>query len=114
MQRLIAVAALLLVAGASHAQTFEKKNFNYSKFAKGAFSEVVTVTGPAKTIYLAGIGSEDEDDGSVRHKDDFLAQCRFAWQKIGKLLLGGLAPGHHFQRAVVRYAAVARLHQKPA
>ena len=87
LQRLIAVAALSLVlAGASNAQTFEKKNFNYSKFAKGAFSEVVTVTGPAKMIYLAGIGSEDEDDGSVRHKDDFLAQCRFAWEKVGKLL----------------------------
>jgi 2-iminobutanoate/2-iminopropanoate deaminase len=87
MQRMLAVAAFLLVlASASHAQTFEKKNFNYSKFAKGAFSEVVTVTGPAKMIYLAGIGSEDEDDGSVRHMDDFLQQCRFAWQKIGKLL----------------------------
>ena len=89
MQRVLAVAAFLLVlASASNAQTFEKKNFNYSKFAKGAFSEVVTVTGPAKMIYLAGIGSEDEDDGSVRHKDDFLAQCRFAWEKIGKLLQG--------------------------
>jgi 2-iminobutanoate/2-iminopropanoate deaminase len=87
MQRLLAVAAFSLVlASASYAQTFEKKNFNYSKFAKGAFSEVVTVTGPAKMIYLAGIGSEDEDDGSVRHMDDFLQQCRFAWQKIGKLL----------------------------
>ena len=68
------------------AQTFEKKNYNYSKFAKGAFSEVVTVTGPAKLIWLAGIGSEDEDDGSVRHRDDFLAQCRFAWEKVAKLL----------------------------
>ena len=87
MQRIVAATAVLLVlASASYAQTFEKKNFNYSKFAKGAFSEVVTVTGPAKMIYLAGVGSEDEDDGSVRHKDDFLAQCRFAWQKVGKLL----------------------------
>jgi 2-iminobutanoate/2-iminopropanoate deaminase len=87
MQRAFAAAAVVLVfASAAHAQMFEKKNFNYSKFAKGAFSEVVTVTGPAKMIYLAGIGSEDEDDGSVRHKDDFLAQCRFGWQKVGKLL----------------------------
>ena len=30
----------LVLASASYAQTFEKKNFNYSKFAKGAFSEV--------------------------------------------------------------------------
>ena len=86
MQRVIAVALLLMSATAVDAQSFEKKNFNYSKFATGAFSEVVTVTGPAKFIYLAGIGSEDEDDGSVRHKDDFLAQCRFAWEKVGKLL----------------------------
>jgi 2-iminobutanoate/2-iminopropanoate deaminase len=86
MHRVIAAALLLMSATAADAQNFEKKNFNYSKFATGAFSEVVTVTGPAKFIYLAGIGSEDEDDGSVRHKDDFLAQCRFAWEKVGKLL----------------------------
>jgi 2-iminobutanoate/2-iminopropanoate deaminase len=87
MSRLLLVAALLsMYAGVSHAQTFEKKNFNYSEFAKGAFSEVVTVTGPGKLVYLAGIGSEDEKDGSVRHKDDFLAQCRFGWEKVGKLL----------------------------
>jgi len=86
MHRVIAAALLLMSATAADAQTFEKKNFNYSKFATAAFSEVVTVTGPAKFIYLAGIGSEDEDDGSVRHKDDFLAQCRFAWEKVGKLL----------------------------
>jgi 2-iminobutanoate/2-iminopropanoate deaminase len=87
MSRLLLVAALLsMLVGASHAQTFEKKNFNYSEFAKGAFSEVVTVTGPGKLVYLAGIGSEDEKDGSVRHKDDFLAQCRFGWEKVGKLL----------------------------
>jgi enamine deaminase RidA (YjgF/YER057c/UK114 family) len=86
MTRVIAVVLLLFSAHAASAQTFEKKNFNYSKFAKGAFSEVVTVTGPAKMIYLAGIGSEDPDDGSIRHKDDFLAQCRFAWEKVGNLL----------------------------
>jgi 2-iminobutanoate/2-iminopropanoate deaminase len=86
MTRVIAVALLLLSALAANAQSFEKKNYNYSKFAKGAFSEVVTVTGPAKLIWLAGIGSEDEDDGSVRHADNFLEQCRFAWQKVGKLL----------------------------
>ncbi|HEX3438820.1 MAG TPA: RidA family protein, partial [Pseudolabrys sp.] len=68
------------------AQQFEKKNHTYSKFANGAFSEAATVTGPAKMIYLAGIGSEDPDDGSVRYKDNFLEQCRFAWSKIAKAL----------------------------
>lgn len=77
-----AVSAAVLVSNAACAQTFEKKNFNYSEFAKGAFSEAVTVTGPAKTIYLAGIGSEDPDKGTVRHVDNFLEQCRFAWSKV--------------------------------
>jgi enamine deaminase RidA (YjgF/YER057c/UK114 family) len=86
MQRIFAAILLLTLASTANAQTFEKKNYNYSKFAKGAFSEVVTVTGPAKLIWLAGIGAEDPDDGSIRHKDDFLAQCRFAWEKVGKLL----------------------------
>jgi 2-iminobutanoate/2-iminopropanoate deaminase len=86
MHRMIAATLLLMSAATAGAQTFEKKNFNYSPFAKGAFSEVVTVTGPARLIWLAGIGSEDENDGSVRHRDDFLAQCRFAWEKVGRLL----------------------------
>lgn len=82
----VAIAAVLVCAGAGHAQNFEKKNHNYNEFTKGAFSEVVTVTGPARLIYLAGIGSEDEKDGSVRHKGDFYAQCKMAWEKVAKLL----------------------------
>lgn len=81
----IAALALIGATGAS-AQGFEKKNYNYSEFAKGAFSEAVTVTGPAKFIYLAGIGSEDPDKGSIRHVDNFLEQCRFAWSKAKSAL----------------------------
>lgn len=85
----LAIAAFLIV-GASTApawsQSFEKKNFNYSKFATGAFSEAATVTGPAKIIYLAGIGSEDPDNGSIHHKDSLLEQCRMSWAKIKKAL----------------------------
>ncbi|HEU5016786.1 MAG TPA: RidA family protein [Pseudolabrys sp.] len=86
--RSIAALGLCVALGTSpvFAQQFEKKNYNYSKFAKGAFSEAVTVTGPAKMIYLAGIGAEDPDNGSVRHKDNFYEQCRLAWSKIQKAL----------------------------
>ncbi len=86
--RTVAIAATLtaLAATPTLAQQFEKKNYNYSKFATGAFSEAVVVTGPAKTIYLAGIGSEDPDDGSIHHKDDFLAQCLMSWSKVKKAL----------------------------
>lgn len=82
----LTAAALVTAASVANAQSFEKKNYNFNEFTKGAFSEVVTVTGPAKFIYLAGIGAEDEKDGSIRHKDDFYAQCKMAWEKIAKLL----------------------------
>ena len=54
----VSVAAMPMVASA---QTFEKKNYNYSEWTKGRFSEAVTVTGPGKMIFLAGVGSEDEN-----------------------------------------------------
>jgi enamine deaminase RidA (YjgF/YER057c/UK114 family) len=81
-----ATVALSLATVPALAQQFEKKNFNYSKFAKGAFSEAAVITGPAKMIYLAGIGSEDPDDGSIHHRDDFLEQCRMSWSKVKKAL----------------------------
>ena len=46
----------------------------------------VTVTGPGKWIFLAGVGAEAETDGSILHVGDFTAQCRYAYEKIGKLL----------------------------
>jgi len=88
---LIAAATLLIGTGVATAQNFEKKNYNYSEFAKGAFSEVVTVTAPAKMIYLAGIGSEDEkapegSNAQTLHVGDPYAQCRYAYDKIRRLL----------------------------
>jgi 2-iminobutanoate/2-iminopropanoate deaminase len=88
------LAAIILVcsatASAQTAPTFEKKNYNYSEWAKGRFSEAVTVSfsGPAKMIFLAGVGAEDENGkpGDIRHKDDFVAQCRYAYDKIRRAL----------------------------
>jgi enamine deaminase RidA (YjgF/YER057c/UK114 family) len=90
----LATAATLVLAmqSAAFAQTpaptFEKKNYNYSEWTKGRFSEVVTVTGPGKMIFVAGIGAEDENGeaGVVLHKGDFLAQCRYAYDKIKRVL----------------------------
>src|SRR5580693_9697476 len=42
-----------------------------------------------KVIYLGGVGSEDEDSaqgGVIRHLGDVGAQCRYAWDKIKRLL----------------------------
>jgi enamine deaminase RidA (YjgF/YER057c/UK114 family) len=83
---------LVTFAAVALAQTpsFEKKNYNYSEWAKGRFSEAVTVTfaGPAKMIFLAGIGAEDENGkaGDIKYKDDFFAQCKYAHDKIKRAL----------------------------
>jgi 2-iminobutanoate/2-iminopropanoate deaminase len=88
--KVVAVALLLaaVLSTPASAQTFEKKNFNYSEWTKGRFSEVVTVTGPGKMIFLAGVGSEDEKGttGAILHPSDFMAQCRYAYDKIKRLL----------------------------
>src|SRR6478735_7027665 len=93
MRNSLAFAALAVVSVAmmpmiASAQTFEKKNYNYSEWTKGRFSEAVTVTGPGKMIFLAGVGAEDENGapGTILHKGDFGAQCKYAYDKIKRLL----------------------------
>jgi 2-iminobutanoate/2-iminopropanoate deaminase len=89
MLKHVVVSAALLVAfclSQSSAQTFEKKNYTYSEFTQNSFSEVVTVTGPAKLIFLAGIGPEDPKDGNPRHLGSLYAQCKYSWEKIKDLL----------------------------
>ena len=66
--------------------TYEKRNYNYGKWTKGRFSEAVTVTGPAKMLFLAGIGSEHEQNGKIMYPGDFEAQCRYAYRKLKKVL----------------------------
>jgi 2-iminobutanoate/2-iminopropanoate deaminase len=84
----VAAALFSTSALAQTAPTFEKKNYNYSEWAKGRFSEAVTVTGPAKMIFLAGVGAEDENGkgGDILHKGDFMAQCKYAYDKIRRAL----------------------------
>ena len=89
-QMAFAILAVLSLATASvaQAQTFEKKGYNYSEWAKGRFSEAVTVTGPGKMIFLAGVGSEDENGkaGDILHKGDLTGQCKYAFDKIKRAL----------------------------
>ena len=66
--------------------TYEKRNYNYGQWTKGRFSEAVTVTGPAKMLFLAGIGSEHEQNGKIMYPGDFEAQCRYAYRKLKKVL----------------------------
>lgn len=89
MLKMLVAAGLLLVFSSSHAQTpggFEKKHHHYNDWTKGRFAEAVTVVNPGKWIFLAGVGAEAEKDGSILHLGDFAAQCRYAYEKIRKLL----------------------------
>jgi enamine deaminase RidA (YjgF/YER057c/UK114 family) len=67
---------------------FEKRNHNYGRWTQGRFSEAVTVSfnGPAKMIFLAGIGAEHEDTGEIMHVGDFAAQLRYAYRKLEAVL----------------------------
>src|ERR1043165_5953140 len=74
------------VARGKARKPYERKHYNYGRWTKGRFSEAVTVTGPAKMIFLAGIGSEHEQTGKIMHPGDFTAQCRYAYRKLKKVL----------------------------
>ena len=93
----LGIAAMLLVAAlfstamsqSQNGGAYEKKSYNYAEWAKGRFSEVVTVRNAGKIIYVAGVGAEDENSaqgGAIRYLGDFGAQCRYAWDKIKRLL----------------------------
>src|SRR3954466_16375909 len=84
----VALVWLAAASSAASAQALEKKHFNYSEWTKGRFSEAVTVTGPGKMIFLAGVGAEDENGapGAILHKGDFTGQCQDAYDKIKRLL----------------------------
>ena len=91
---------------------FEKKHFNYGRWTKGRFSEAVTVTGPAKMVFLAGIGSEHEQTGKIMYPGDFVAQCRYAYSKLKKVLARNGASMNDVVKQVT-YVIDAR-HQKQA
>jgi hypothetical protein len=97
MRAIIAWAVTLCLFGVipADAQTrsdaadgYEKQNFNHSDWTKGLFSEVVTVRHPGTMVFLAGVGAEDEHGGrgAILHLGDFMGQCRYAYDKVKRLL----------------------------
>jgi 2-iminobutanoate/2-iminopropanoate deaminase len=78
---------------------FEKKEFTHSAWTKGIFSEAVTVKGfsSGKLVFLAGVGSEDENGprGNIRHHNDLVAQCEYAFDKIKRVLAAHGANMNH-------------------
>src|SRR5436190_23096610 len=107
MQRYIPILAGAVLAAAAFSAAaqqpspsgYEKKEFTHSAWTKGIFSEAVTVkgVGPGKFVYLAGVGAEDENGprGNVRHHNDLVAQCEYAFDKIKRVLAAHGADMNH-------------------
>ena len=75
----LAVTTMLLLAAITMTATpqsqtgntaYEKKSYNYAEWAKGRFSEVVTVRNAGTIIYLGGVGAEERRVGK---------ECRSRW-----------------------------------
>jgi enamine deaminase RidA (YjgF/YER057c/UK114 family) len=93
MFRTVLVASCFIaISTVSQAQQAEpatgafQKQTTFGVWSKNIFADAVTVTGPAKTIYLAGMGSEDATSGVILYQGNFLEQCRYAYAKIRKIL----------------------------
>jgi enamine deaminase RidA (YjgF/YER057c/UK114 family) len=86
-----AFAGMLVIQSAALAQELQVKRYNPSEWTKGRFTEIVTVTGPGKTIYLAGVGAEDEkapagQSAPILNLGNAYEQCRYAYDKIKRAL----------------------------
>ena len=84
------VIATIAAQVAALAQSLDVKRYNPSEWTKGRFTEVVTVIGAGKTIFLAGVGAEDENapagaSAPIRHLGNPYEQCRYAYDKIKRL-----------------------------
>ncbi len=69
-------------------EQFEKQHFQYTGWSKGLFSELVSVKGPGRLLFLSGIGAEDAGDkpGVIHHPGDVYQQTRLAYEKAAALL----------------------------
>ena len=66
---------------------FEIKYLNWGNWqSRVGFSQVAHVRRPGRLLFLSGVGSEDETQGTVQHIGDFTAQCNDAWASIRKIM----------------------------
>ncbi len=69
-------------------ETFEKQHYGCAEWSRGLFSEIVTVKGPGKLLFLSGIGGEDSHGkaGTITHLGDVYSQTRTAFEKAAHVL----------------------------
>ncbi|KWV48439.1 hypothetical protein AS156_18345 [Bradyrhizobium macuxiense] len=88
-----ALGSLLLLSSGLRAEDvqFSKRALNVVPSHQGHFSDIVTVGGRSRTIFVWGVGAEDEDSTTqyapqVRFRGEFSKQCNYALDKIGRML----------------------------
>lgn len=72
-------------AGNSSAQQIQYLNWGKWQPRVG-FSQAAAVRNPGRLLFLSGVGSEEEQEGSIQHPGDFTAQCNDAWDSIRRIL----------------------------
>lgn len=60
----------------------------FGVWSAGVFADSILVPPGMSTLYLSGMGAEDEQDGHIRHAGDIEGQARYSFEKIRKILGG--------------------------
>ncbi|WP_232445683.1 RidA family protein [Burkholderia ubonensis] len=89
---------------------FKKENV-YGGWSKDLFADAAVVQGPHKTIYVAGMASENPESGRIDHLGDFSAQCAMAYGKIRKILVEQGADMNSIVRTVAYVTDMRYLNQ---
>lgn len=89
----VTLGALLLPPPGAHAEDvpFSRQAFNVVPSHQGHFADMVTVAGRSRTIFVWGVGAEDEDSTTqyapqIRFRGEFSKQCDYALDKIERML----------------------------
>lgn len=111
MRAILAVVAVTLVPAIGHAQGTSIKRTNPPEISKPTgYTHVVEVTGPVKTIYVAGQVALDKD-GKVVGAGDMKAQAEQAFKNVESALA---AAGAKFPDVVKMNVYVTDISQAPA
>ena len=72
----------------------------YGTWSRDLFADAAIVEAPGRLIFVAGMASEDPDDGHIHHPGDCAAQTRMAYDKLVAILAAQGADLSHVVRIV--------------
>lgn len=86
-----AAACLLAASFPVQAETEARQSFSTGVAGTSGYADLVEVSPGSKTLFLWGVGAEEETSTTpwrpdVRHRGDFAAQCSYAVDKLGRML----------------------------